>query len=89
MLTNLGLQQNFQVGSDYRDLYISSDSPKQILGISEDKYVLSQTSASAPDELVLLNTATAFLQGRYPPLDASFASQSLNNGTNYTKPRVV
>lgn len=86
MLTNLGLQQNFQVGSDYRDLYVSSDSSKQILGISESKYVPSQIFASAPDEPVLLNTATAFLQGLYPPLDASISSQSLNNGTNYTNP---
>ncbi|KAJ6001112.1 hypothetical protein N7481_001521 [Penicillium waksmanii] len=89
MLTNLGLQQNFQVGSDYRDLYISSDSPKQILGISEGKYAPSQVSASAPDEPVLLNTATAFLQGLYPPLDSfyrSIASQTLNNGTEYTNP---
>ncbi|KAL2827292.1 histidine phosphatase superfamily [Aspergillus pseudoustus] len=89
MLTNLGLQQNFQVGSDYRDLYVSSGSPKQILGISEDKYVPAQIFASAPDEAVLLNTATAFLQGLYPPLeslDEEVASQTLNNGTSYTNP---
>ncbi|KAL3458361.1 histidine phosphatase superfamily [Aspergillus heterothallicus] len=89
MLTNLGLQQNFQVGSDYRDLYVSSGSPKQILGVSEDKYVPAQIFASAPDEAVLLNTATAFLQGLYPPLeglDEEVASQTLNNGTAYTNP---
>lgn len=89
MLTNLGLQQNFQVGSDYRDLYVSSDSAKQILGISEDKYVPSQVFASAPDEAVLLNTAIAFLQGLYPPLeslDEEIASQTLNNGSTYTNP---
>ncbi|KAL3447641.1 histidine phosphatase superfamily [Aspergillus insuetus] len=89
MLTNLGLQQNYQVGSDYRDLYIASSSPKQILGISEDKYVPAQIFASAPDESVLLNTATAFLQGLYPPLDSldeEVASQTLNNGSAYTNP---
>jgi hypothetical protein len=89
MLTNLGLQQNYQVGSDYRDLYIASSSPKQILGISEDKYVPAQIFASAPDESVLLNTATAFLQGLYPPLDSldeEVASQTLNNGSTYTNP---
>lgn len=88
-MTNLGLQQNFEVGSEYRDLYVSSESPKQILGISEDKYIPSQISASAPDEPVLLNTATAFLQGLYPPLDAlnrSIASQTLNNGTKFSNP---
>lgn len=39
---------------------------------------------------VLLNTATAFLQGLYPPLEdinaASFAAQALNNGTSYSSP---
>jgi prostatic aicd phosphatase len=38
---------------------------------------------------VLLNTATAFLQGLYPPLEStnpSIASQSLNNGSTYTNP---
>ncbi|KAL4877741.1 histidine phosphatase superfamily [Aspergillus karnatakaensis] len=89
MLTNLGLQQNFQVGSDYRDLYISPNSAKQILGISPDKYVPAQIFASAPDEPVLLNTATAFLQGLYPPLevlDEEIASQDLTNGSSYTNP---
>ncbi|CEL11524.1 hypothetical protein ASPCAL14626 [Aspergillus calidoustus] len=89
MLTNLGLQQNYQVGSDYRDLYIESESPKRILGISSDKYVPAQIFASAPDEPVLLNTATAFLQGLYPPLeslDEEVASQTLNNGSTYTNP---
>jgi hypothetical protein len=89
MLTNLGLQQNYQVGSDYRDRYIASSSPKQILGISEETYVPAQIFASAPDEPVLLNTATAFLQGLYPPLeglDGEVPSQTLNNGSAYTNP---
>jgi hypothetical protein len=88
-LTNLGVQQNFQVGSDYRELYISSGSPKQILGISENKVVNSQLFATAPDQQVLLNTATAFLQGLYPPLeglDPEISSQTLNNGSTYTNP---
>ncbi|KAL3478274.1 histidine phosphatase superfamily [Aspergillus californicus] len=89
MLTNLGLQQNYQVGSDYRDLYISSTSPKRILGISETKYHPTEVFGYAPDEPVLLNTATAFLQGLYPPLDTlddEISSQSLNNGSSYTNP---
>ncbi|KAF2014696.1 phosphoglycerate mutase-like protein [Aaosphaeria arxii CBS 175.79] len=88
-LTNLGVQQNFRVGSDYRDTYISSDSSKQILGISEDKVVNSQIFATAPDQTVLLNTASAFLQGLYPPLgdiNPQISTQTLNNGTNYTNP---
>lgn len=31
-LTDSGFQQNLQVGSDYRDLHIAADAPKQILG---------------------------------------------------------
>lgn len=88
-MTNLGLQQNYQVGADYRDIYIASNSSKQILGISEDKFKASQLYASAPDQSVLLNTATAFLQGLYPPLDEvnpSISSQTLNNGTDYKTP---
>ncbi|KAF2262502.1 phosphoglycerate mutase-like protein [Lojkania enalia] len=88
-LTNLGLQQNYQVGSNYRSIYISSNSSKQILGISEDKVINSQIYASAPDQPVLLNTATAFLQGLYPPLEnlePGLASETLNNGSSYTSP---
>jgi len=88
-LTPLGFTENYEVGSDYRDLYIADGAPKQILGISASKYVPSQVFASAPDQQVLLNTATAFLQGLYPPLEpinATLAVQSLNNGTSYTNP---
>ncbi|KAK6333985.1 hypothetical protein TWF696_002496 [Orbilia brochopaga] len=88
-LTNLGFQQNFQTGNFYRDQYLESGSPKRILGISEDKYVASQIWASAPDQTVLANTATAFLQGLYPPLDQldrQIATNTVNNGTEYTSP---
>ncbi|EPS41336.1 hypothetical protein H072_4767 [Dactylellina haptotyla CBS 200.50] len=88
-LTNLGFQQNYQTGSFYRNLYLSSNSSKQILGISEDQYVTSQVWATSPDQKVLANTATAFLQGLYPPLeetDPEIATNTLNNGTTYTNP---
>ncbi|KAM0324434.1 hypothetical protein ACHAQA_008216 [Verticillium albo-atrum] len=88
-LTSLGASQNFEVGSEYRARYLASDSSSQILGISEDQYVGSQIFASAPDQSILMNTATAFLQGLYPPLvdlDAEIATQTLNNGTNSTSP---
>ncbi|KAF7547251.1 hypothetical protein G7Z17_g7864 [Cylindrodendrum hubeiense] len=88
-LTSLGAEQNYQVGSEYRSRYLEADSPNQILGISEDKYVTSQLFASAPDQGILMNTATAFLQGFYPPLGdiaPEIASQTLNNGTNSTSP---
>ncbi|KAF4471905.1 acid phosphatase [Fusarium albosuccineum] len=88
-LTSLGAEQNFQVGSDYRSRYLSSDSDHQILGVSEDEYKPSQIFASAPDQGILMNTATAFLQGLYPPLadlDPEIASQTLNNGSQSQAP---
>lgn len=88
-LTSLGEQQVFSVGSDYRSRYISSESDKQILGISENKVQQSQIFASAPDQEVLLNTANSFLQGLYPPLeeiDAKIASETLANGSEVTSP---
>ncbi|KAF5018137.1 hypothetical protein F66182_9900 [Fusarium sp. NRRL 66182] len=88
-LTSLGAEQNFRVGSDYRSRYLSSDSEHRILGISEDEYNPSQIYASAPDQGILVNTATAFLQGFYPPLadlDPEIASQTLNNGSESEAP---
>ncbi|KAL2064605.1 hypothetical protein VTL71DRAFT_3742 [Oculimacula yallundae] len=88
-LTPLGFTENFEEGSNYRDIYVASGAPKQILGISPSKYIPSQVFASAPDQQVLLNTATAFLQGLYPPLEpinAALAVQALNNGTSYANP---
>ncbi|KAF1929502.1 phosphoglycerate mutase-like protein [Didymella exigua CBS 183.55] len=88
-MTNLGLQQNYDIGQDYRNIYLNSSSPKRILGISEDKVVNSQIFASAPDQAVLLNTATAFLQGLYPPLeitDQELATQTLNSNEHVIKP---
>ncbi|WYZ41072.1 hypothetical protein EsH8_IV_001413 [Colletotrichum jinshuiense] len=88
-LTSLGAQQCFQVGSDYRSRYLESDSPHRILNVSEDKYVSSQVYASAPDQGILLNTATAFLQGLYPPLvdlNAEVATSTLNNGSTSASP---
>lgn len=88
-LTNLGLQQNYAVGQDYCNNYLNSSSPRHILVISEDQVVASQIYASAPDQAVLLNTATAFLQGLYPPLGTisqELAIQTLNNNERIVKP---
>ncbi|GAB1318391.1 Lysosomal acid phosphatase [Madurella fahalii] len=88
-LTDLGAQQLFQVGSDYRTRYLASGSPYRIRGISEFLYDASQIYASAPDQSILLNTATAFLQGLYPPLAhlvPDFTGQSLSNGSSVSSP---
>ncbi|KAJ8112455.1 hypothetical protein OPT61_g5174 [Boeremia exigua] len=88
-LTNLGLEQNFNVGQGYRNIYLNSSSTKRILGISENNVVASQVYASAPDQAVLLNTATSFLQGLYPPLEDAgqeVTAQTLNNDDRIVKP---
>jgi prostatic aicd phosphatase len=88
-LTSLGASQCFQVGSGYRARYIAGDSPHRISGISEFDYVPSQVYATAPNQAILMNTATAFLQGLYPPLvglDPELATQTLNNGSKSTSP---
>ncbi|PKS09152.1 hypothetical protein jhhlp_003766 [Lomentospora prolificans] len=88
-LTSLGAEQNFLQGSQYRERYLDADAPRQILGISEDEYVASQVFATAPDQSILLNTATAFLQGLYPPLEGlnpDLATNQLNNGSDSVSP---
>ncbi|KAL8289533.1 hypothetical protein RB597_001240 [Gaeumannomyces tritici] len=85
-LTNLGATQNFQVGSGYRARYLTAGSPHRILNISEFNYVSSQVYAAAPNQGILLNTATAFLQGLYPPTDGQVAAQTLNNGSKSESP---
>ncbi|KAK4121486.1 phosphoglycerate mutase-like protein [Parathielavia appendiculata] len=90
-LTPLGAKQVYQVAQDYRARYLSSDSAHQIRGISEFEFVPAQVYASAPDESILLNTATAFLQGLYPPLGdidaAAFSTMDeLANGTSVSSP---
>ncbi|CAI4210787.1 unnamed protein product [Parascedosporium putredinis] len=88
-LTSLGAEQNFLQGSQFRSRYLDADSSLQILGVSEDKYVSAQVAASAPDQAILLNTATAFLQGLYPPLeglDPDLAANQLNNGSDSVSP---
>jgi prostatic aicd phosphatase len=51
--------------------------------------VPSQVYATAPDEKVLTNAATAFLQGLYPPLESvnpQLAIQTINNGSSTQNP---
>jgi hypothetical protein len=91
VLTPLGAQQVYRVGQDYRARYLASDSAHRIANISEFEYVPAQVYASAPDQGILLNTATAFLQGLYPPLGdidaAAFKTMGeLANGTSVSSP---
>lgn len=84
-LTDLGYREVFDAGSYYNERYISSDSNKQIEGISEYIVNSKQINASAPSDAVLQNSATGFLQGVYPPV-GSKASQTLGNDTTVEAP---
>lgn len=88
-LTSLGARQNFQIGSDYRARYIDANATHRIRGISDAAYDPSQIYATAPNQPILLSTATSFLQGLYPPLadvDPAIATSTLANGTDITAP---
>ncbi|CAK3833541.1 phosphoglycerate mutase [Lecanosticta acicola] len=82
-LTDLGYQQVYTSGQYYRSRYISSDASLQINGINPDIVKQSQIAVSAPDDTVLMNSATGFLQGLYPPYQTS---SQLRNGQNVTAP---
>lgn len=84
-LTDLGYHEVFSSGSFYHDRYIAAGSDKQIEGISEPLVNANQISASAPDDAVLQNSGTGFLQGVYPPA-LKAASQTLGNGTSIQSP---
>lgn len=88
-LTSLGFEQCFDVGGQYRARYLDSDSSHRIAGISEFEYDDSQIHASAPDQGILLGTATAFMQGLYPPLEDTnpdLGVTELSNGTETSNP---
>lgn len=85
-LTTLGYDQVFSSGRYYRDRYITSGAEFAIQGISNDLAVPSQIFVSAPQDVVLQNSATGFMQGLYPPVGDSLATSSLRNGTNVKAP---
>nr|POE65294.1 hypothetical protein CFP56_34961 [Quercus suber] len=85
-LTFLGYQEVFTSGDFYRSRYIATDAPNRINGINADLVKQSQIAVSAPDDTVLQNSATGFLQGLYPPVQAGLDVETLANGTNITAP---
>ncbi|PLB35148.1 histidine acid phosphatase [Aspergillus candidus] len=84
-LTDLGYSQVHQTGVYYHDRYIDADSQHHIEGMNDGVVKLSQISASAPSDDVLQNSATAFLQGVYPPVGPS-ANETLANKTTIQAP---
>lgn len=85
-LTDLGYWQVHTSGSYYRNRYISSSAGSKIHDINTDLVKQSQIAVSAPDDTVLQNSATGFLQGLYPPVGSTLGTQTLANGTNVTRP---
>ncbi|PYH88207.1 phosphoglycerate mutase-like protein [Aspergillus ellipticus CBS 707.79] len=79
-LTDLGYNEVFDTGSYYRSRYIQANSSRHIQGINVNLVKLSQISASSPSDDVLQNSATAFLQGVYPPVGTA-ARETLADGT--------
>ncbi|KAJ5831742.1 Histidine phosphatase superfamily clade-2 [Penicillium riverlandense] len=79
-LTDLGYQEVFDAGSFYNARYINSSSPKHIQGISSNVVNLTQVLASAPEDTVLQNSGTGFMQGVYPPVGPTLGAEKLANG---------
>ncbi|KAB8342803.1 hypothetical protein FH972_022401 [Carpinus fangiana] len=85
-LTNLGYQQVHDSGNYYSSRYVAADSQYHILGLNSSTVKLSQLAVSAPADGVLQNSASAFLQGLYPPVGANASAQTLANGTSVDAP---
>ena len=80
-LTDLGYREVFDSGTWFRNKYISSTATNRVQGLNTDLVRLSQLSASAPLDNVLMPSAQGFLQGLYPPVGSQLGSQTLGNGT--------
>lgn len=85
-LTILGFQEVVTSGNYYRNRYIADNATYRINGMNPDVVKQSQIAVSAPDDAVLQNSATGFLQGLYPPVGAGLDWEVLANGTNITAP---
>jgi hypothetical protein len=86
LLTDLGYEEVFTSGTYFRDQYIASGATSPIAGIAPDIVELSQISASAPMDNVLIPSTQAFLQGLYPPVGPTLGSETLGNGTIVQSP---
>lgn len=86
VLTDLGYREVFDSGTWFRNKYISSSATSRIAGINTDVVKLSQISASAPLDNVLMSSAQGFLQGLYPPVGSQTGSEVLRNKTIVESP---
>ncbi|KAG1830806.1 phosphoglycerate mutase-like protein [Suillus variegatus] len=85
-ITPLGEQQEFELGSFLRNIYLNPDSPSFIQNISTDVADINQLAvrADAGGGNVILNSAYALLQGLYPSTQES--EITLANGTTVLSP---
>lgn len=74
VLTPLGAQQLYAVGSFFRDRYVASkmnESNLAINGLSKDELDNAQVSSMSTSGEFIVASAQAFMQGLYPPLNIS------------------
>lgn len=86
MLTELGYAEIFESGSWFRNEYIANGASKRVWNVAPDKAQLSQISASAPVDNVLMSSAMGFTQGLYPPVGNNAGTAGLRNGSTVTEP---
>lgn len=87
ILTPLGNQQEFQLGTQLHGLYLNDSSPSRIEGINNTlvNYAQLRVRADAGGEAgVILNSAMSLLQGLFPSNPNS--GTKLANGTTVTAP---
>jgi hypothetical protein len=84
-LTNLGQEEVDQSGTWFRNQYVTSSAPSQILGIHSDLVSQAQVNVEAPEDLVIFNSAQVFLQALYPPVGQS-DPETLRNGSTIQSP---
>ncbi|KAI0330803.1 phosphoglycerate mutase-like protein [Cubamyces sp. BRFM 1775] len=89
VITPLGEQEEFQLGSLLRSVYLSTSAPNYIQGIANATSLFQPTQvivrADAGDEGgVIYDSAVALVQGLWPVTPK--ASTQLANGTNVTSP---
>ncbi|KAI9803420.1 MAG: hypothetical protein M1833_000939 [Piccolia ochrophora] len=104
-LTELGARQLHEAGSMFRERYVDVSSSSQsansstarIVGISRNAIDNSELYIQASQEEYVVNSAQAFMQGLYPPLNGPYVDNDarLANGTlseaplgNYQYPQI-
>ena len=85
-LTELGFNEVYNSGQYYRNRYVSSSASNQIFGINSDVVNNQQLNIQAPDDSVLVNSASGFAQGLYPPVNPQENQDTLRNGTQVQGP---